>query len=210
MRNKKNCILKLHHILDKIYLKNFCCIISLRQGTLLIAIIELSLTSFMLFLLLLGITHVQDIIETVEDDLEQLEESNWVVGQLQGLSVYFNNNEQKMLSGQNLASLMMVLVYTGLIVTCIHFISCVLLLYGAIRNIPQFLLPWTLTVLFSIIIGCSFLFILIFVPLQGCNIGFHVSGAFLLTIELYAWLVVFSYYRELKTQEWRFIKNQTT
>ena len=63
-----------------------------------------SLTSFMLFLLLLGITHVQDIIETVEDDLEQLEESNWVVGQLQGLSVYFNNNEQKMLSGQNLAS----------------------------------------------------------------------------------------------------------
>lgn len=58
------------------------------------------MTSFVLFLLLLGATHVQDTIDLVSADLEQLEENNWSLE----LSMYLVNNEKKMVTGQQLAS----------------------------------------------------------------------------------------------------------
>lgn len=102
----------------------------------------------------------------------------------------------------------MVLLYTGLVIASIHFISCLFLLYGAIRNLPHFLLPWTSTVVFSIGSGCLFLFMLAFLPTKECKIETYASGVCLLGLELYAWLVVFSYYRELKS--WNMLYTEST
>ncbi|KAK6624326.1 hypothetical protein RUM44_011185 [Polyplax serrata] len=199
MCSKHAWMTRLLKFINFLQVSSFCCIANLRQGTLLIAVIELTLTAFVLFLLLLGATHIQDIVDLVSADLQQLEENSWSLGSLEGLSWYFTNNERKMITGQQLASLMMEVVYSGLIITCIHFISCLLLLYGALRNLAHHLLPWISFVLLSIVTGCFFMLMLAFLPTQECKIGTFLTGFTIIGLEIYSWLVVFNYYRELKS-----------
>lgn len=92
---------------------------------------------------------------------------------------------------------MMLLLYTGVVLASIHFLSCLLLLYGALRNISHLLLPWTSTVLLSLILGAFSLLIFAFLPYRECKIGIYTAGTSIIGLELYAWLVVFSFYREL-------------
>ena len=94
-------------------------------------------------------------------------------------------------------SVMMFLLYTGVVLVSIHFLSCLLLLYGAVKNNSHFLLPWTSTVLLSLILGAFSLLIFAFLPYRECKIGIYTAGTTLIGLELYAWLVVFSFYREL-------------
>lgn len=266
MCSKHAWMTRLLKFINFLQVSSFCCIANLRQGTLLIAVIELvsthkyfstvkcstcctkwkyfksdndlyttpnniffqTLTAFVLFLLLLGATHIQDIVDLVSADLQQLEENSWSLGSLEGLSWYFTNNERKMITGQQLASrmlsaqqlwilynlifrfkqqllivfffsVMMEVVYSGLIITCIHFISCLLLLYGALRNLAHHLLPWISFVLLSIVTGCFFMLMLAFLPTQECKIGTFLTGFTIIGLEIYSWLVVFNYYRELKS-----------
>lgn len=180
-----------------------------------------SLTSFLLFLLILGATHAQEIATIASADLQEIEDNTyWPMDAdtgVLGVPLYYSNNEKRMHTGQHLAtgtfplyfffsftvlnffpfSVMMFLLYTGVVLVSIHFLSCLLLLYGAVKNISHFLLPWTSTVLLSLILGAFALLIFAFLPYRECKIGIYTAGTTLIGLELYAWLVVFSFYREL-------------
>ncbi|KAL0279465.1 UNVERIFIED_CONTAM: hypothetical protein PYX00_001014 [Menopon gallinae] len=154
-----------------------CFVFTLRQGTMLIAVVELSLTSIMLFLLLLAAMNTQEIASMASAELQALENS-WSseLGDKFGLPFYYTNNERKMLTGQHLATIMMTLTYAGVVLSIIHILSCLMLLYGALYDISNFLLPWLSTVLLSLVIASLLLTSFVFFHHHKCIISFYIAA----------------------------------
>lgn len=171
-------------------LRSCCLVFNLRQGTMLIAVVELILSAIFLFLLLLGSAHAQEMAAMLEADIA--ESQHLPIDDDTGVILY-NNNESRLHNAQHLALVMIIALYTGIAVVTIHLISCVLLLYGAIMQIRQFVLPWISFVLISLIVS--------FTGLLVCMIlGYGTQSALIIfslaiQIRFCLWLVVFSFYR---------------
>ncbi|XP_050470744.1 uncharacterized protein LOC117166647 isoform X1 [Bombus vancouverensis nearcticus] len=98
-------------------------------------------------------------------------------------------------------------IYCGLVITVIHFISTILLLYGVLANNRHFMAPW-LVVMMTII---SALTISVFVVEQGCPFIATLGGnadicerIIVLLVAIsnsYVWLVVYSAYKSLETKK---------
>lgn len=98
-------------------------------------------------------------------------------------------------------SVMMTLSYAGVVLSIIHILSSLMLLYGALYDISNFLLPWLSTVLLSFILVSFLLVSIVFMHYhQKCVVPFIITSILGLGLDLYAWLVVFSYYREIENK----------
>ncbi|XP_063234262.1 uncharacterized protein LOC134537597 [Bacillus rossius redtenbacheri] len=181
--------------------RSCCFFFNLRQGSMLIAVIELLLSAIALFLLLLGSAHAQEVAAMLEADMEDSERDERMLvvpdrrESLLWLQPHHFNNQMRLQKAQHLALVMIVGLYTGIALVTIHLISCVLLLYGAIMRVRQFLLPWISIVLISLAFSLTGL--LVSMLLRRGTVPLLLVTALGMQIRLFSWLVVYSYYRHL-------------
>ncbi|GLH06550.1 hypothetical protein R5R35_002836 [Gryllus longicercus] len=177
-------------------IRSCCLLFNLRQGTMLMAVVELILSAICLFLLLLASGHAQEMAAMLEADIA--ESQRLPVDDETGIVLY-HNNESQLHKAQHLAFVMIIALYTGIAMVTIHLISCVLLLYGSIMQIRQFLLPWISIVLISLVVS--------FTGLLVCMIlGYGTQSALIISslaiqIRFCLWLVVFSFYRQIYEEQ---------
>ncbi|XP_033212671.1 uncharacterized protein LOC117170191 [Belonocnema kinseyi] len=184
-------------------LKNFLHFFTLRQGTLLIAKLQLLLSGYIIIFLVLGLAHVTGIQEMIVRDTEDALERE----ALEEITSKRLNSQRMELAHQK-AMEEMYSMYFGLVMTIIHFITSILLLYGALMSNRFFMAPWMMmmmTIIASLIIS---LFIVRtddcpLIALMGgkANISDRLFVLFCATVCMYMWLVVYSTYKSLEIKK---------
>ncbi|XP_012242673.1 uncharacterized protein LOC100740322 isoform X2 [Bombus impatiens] len=140
-------------------LKNFVHYFNLEEGTVLIAVFQLLISGFNMTFFVLALVHTMGIQEMVVRDTEDALERE----ALEDISSNHLNTKKMDMAHHN-ATETVYSIYCGLVITVIHFISTILLLYGVLANNRHFMAPW-LVVMMTII---SALTISVFVVEQGC------------------------------------------
>lgn len=167
----------------------------------LIAVIELLVSAIALFLLLLGSAHAQEIAAMLKEDIEENGGNSSYDLDAQDPSAYvlsphhYSNNEFRLHNGQHVALEMVIALYTAIVMVTVHLISCMLLLYGSIMDIRQFLLPWLTVVKIELVFSLASLLVCVIMG-HGATIILLVTGMFI-HLRLCLLFVVFSYYRKL-------------
>ncbi|XP_012168826.1 uncharacterized protein LOC126917474 isoform X1 [Bombus affinis] len=183
-------------------LKNFVHYFNLEEGTVLIAVFQLLISGFNMAFFVLALIHTMGIQEMVVRDTEDALERE----ALEDISSNHLNTKKMDMAHHN-ATETVYSIYCGLVITVIHFISTVLLLYGVLANNRHFMAPW-LVVMMTII---SALTISVFVVEQGCPFIATLGGnadicerIIVLLVAIsnsYVWLVVYSAYKSLETKK---------
>ncbi|XP_068084180.1 uncharacterized protein [Anabrus simplex] len=181
-------------------LRSCCLVFNLRQGTLLIAVVELLLSAICLFLLLLGSAHAQDMAAMLQADIEESQQQEGIyvtddTDAMGGIPIQYSNNETRLHTAQHLALVMIIFLYTGIAMVTIHLVSCVLLVYGAIMEVRQFVLPWISIVLIVLVV--SFTGLLVCLILNYGSKSALIIASLIIQIRFCLWLVVFSFYRHM-------------
>uniref|UniRef100_A0A1B6CX95 Uncharacterized protein n=1 Tax=Clastoptera arizonana TaxID=38151 RepID=A0A1B6CX95_9HEMI len=183
-------------------LRRFLYCFTLKQGTILIAILELLLFAFGLFLLLLGCANTQEIATILEADIEDSAQRQGIVLSSEDWSDDFNlQNEVKLAKAQHLNVVVLVGLYIAVALFSIHLLSCMLLLYGAIMRCRHLLYPWLCIVMFSLVFWCTTILVSMFLAQGYKAIGVFLIGSVHIAKEFFLWLTVYSYYRELGEKE---------
>ncbi|GBP35684.1 hypothetical protein EVAR_75009_1 [Eumeta japonica] len=133
-----------------IRLNNFLFILNLRQGAILIAVHQIALSSFVLIILLVGISHVGEMLTLLHNDMEdEAERRGFFEVKYGGGHLLFHesdlptsNNQKRFVKAQHLASATVILLYTSTALTAAYLACCIMLLHGAVRCRRAFLLPW--------------------------------------------------------------------
>ncbi|XP_068965864.1 uncharacterized protein [Bombus flavifrons] len=183
-------------------LKNFVHYFNLEEGTVLIAVFQLLISGFNMTFFVLALLHTMGIQEMVVRDTEDALERE----ALEDISSNHLNTKKMDMAHHN-ATETVYSIYCGLVITVIHFISTILLLYGVLANNRHFMAPW-LVVMMTII---SALTISVFVVEQGCPFIATLGGKadiceriIVLLVAIsnsYVWLVVYSAYKSLETKK---------
>ncbi|OAD52658.1 hypothetical protein WN48_00589 [Eufriesea mexicana] len=183
-------------------LKNFLHYFNLKQGTVLIAVFQLFTSGFSIIFVVLALTHAKGIQEMVVRDTEDALERE----ALEDISSNHLNTRKMDMAHHN-ATETVYSMYCGLVITVIHFISTILLLYGALTNNRHFMAPWMM-VMMTII---SALTISLFLVEQDCPFIATLGGKadicermialiFIITSS-YVWFVVYSTYKNFETKK---------
>ncbi|KAL2740691.1 uncharacterized protein V1478_000832 [Vespula squamosa] len=183
-------------------LKNFLYYFSLRQGTVLIAVIQLFISGFSIVFFILALAHAMEIQEMVVRDTQDVLARE----ALEDLALN-HVNIKKMETAQHNATETVYSMYCGLVMTVIHFMATMLLLYGALTNSRNFMAPWMM-VMMTII---SALTISLFLVEQDCPFIAILGGKadlcervivllFVITSS-YLWFVVYSTYRSFEVKK---------
>ncbi|XP_054283746.1 uncharacterized protein LOC129001093 [Macrosteles quadrilineatus] len=180
-------------------------IFSLRQGTMLIAVVQLLLSAIGLFLLLLGSAHAQEMATMLEADIEDSAQREGIVLSSEDSGLFgsevminsFNQNDIRLHKAQHLAIVVIITLYTGVAMTTVLLFSCILLLYGAIMHVRQLLVPWISVVLLGLVFCCTAMLVSMFLAHGTRAFIILVVGSLHLALGFYLWLVVYSHYREL-------------
>ncbi|XP_026752770.1 uncharacterized protein LOC113512979 [Galleria mellonella] len=142
----KQC--KLSHKM-MIRLNNFLYVFNLRQGTILIAVHQIALSSFVLIILLVGISHVGEMLSMLHNDMEDDAERRGFYEVVYGQQLTFHegdvistNNQRRFAKAQHLASVTVIFLYTSTILTSIYLMCCISLLHGAVKYKREYVLPW--------------------------------------------------------------------
>ncbi|XP_014207993.1 uncharacterized protein LOC106639067 isoform X2 [Copidosoma floridanum] len=180
-------------------LKSFLYYFHLRQGTILIAILQLVLSSYILVFFVLGLTHEAGIQEMIARDRADVLERE----ALEEITSKHINSHRMELAHHNVAE-RVYLVYCGLVIVIVHFTSTLCLLYGALMNNRYLMTPWMM-VMMTVIVA---LIITLFLVEEDCPFIALIGGRanvidrlLVLTLALicfYMWLVVYSTYRVLE------------
>ncbi|CAL7940767.1 uncharacterized protein LOC143430163 isoform X1 [Xylocopa sonorina] len=188
-------------------LKNFLHYFNLKQGTVFIAVFQLFTSGFSMIFFVLALAHAMGIQEMVVRDTEDALERE----ALEDISSNHLNTRRMDMAHHN-ATETVYSMYCGLVITVIHFISTILLLYGALTNNRHFMAPWMM-VMMTII---SALTISLFLVEQDCPFIATLGGKadicerspfpgmivlFLVVISSYVWFVVYSTYKSLETKK---------
>ncbi|XP_015112370.1 uncharacterized protein LOC107047061 isoform X2 [Diachasma alloeum] len=183
-------------------LKNFLHCFSLKQGTILIAILQLFISGIVMTFFLLALAHAMDIQEMVardsEDALEReaLEEISSMHLNTKRMDIAHHNATEKVYS-----------MYCGLVISVLHFISTVLLLYGVLINNRHFMAPWLMIMMTTIITLILSLFLVQqdcpFIAILGgkADITDRILVLFMVSISLYIWFAVYSTYKSLESKK---------
>ncbi|XP_015608097.1 uncharacterized protein LOC107273942 isoform X2 [Cephus cinctus] len=175
---------------------------SLRQGTIVIAISQIFLSGFCMAVLVLALAHAMETREMVAIDTEDALERE----ALEEISSK-HLNTKRMDMGHHKATEELYLLYCVLVVTVIHFIATVLLLYGAAMNNRHFMAPWIMVKMTELVAGVISLFLVQencpFIALIGGNAGApkRVTVFIGTMVGLYLWFVVYSTYKSLEIKK---------
>ncbi|CAD6235480.1 GSCOCG00007920001-RA-CDS [Cotesia congregata] len=183
-------------------LKNFLHCFNLKQGTLLIAILQLFISGIIMTFFLLALAHAMDIQEMVARDSEEALERE----AMEAISSMHQNTKRMDIAHHN-ATEKVYSMYCGLVISVIHFISTILLLYGILINNRHFMAPWMMVMMTTIVA----LFLSLFLVQQDCPFIAILGGKadmterivvlFLIAICLYIWFVVYSTYKSLEIKK---------
>ncbi|XP_006624923.1 uncharacterized protein LOC102671596 [Apis dorsata] len=183
-------------------LKTFLHYFNLQQGTVLIAVFQLFTSGFSMIFFVLALAHAMGIQEMVVRDTEDALERE----ALEDISSNHLNTRKMDMAHHN-ATETVYSMYCGLVITVIHFISTILLLYGALTNNRHFMTPWMM-IMMTII---SALTISLFLVQQDCPFIATLGGKadiceriivlFLVITSSYVWFVVYSSYKSLETKK---------
>ncbi|XP_020711384.1 uncharacterized protein LOC105691925 [Athalia rosae] len=195
-------------------LKSCMHFFNLKQGTILIAITQLFLSGFTMILMVLALAHAKEIGELVARDTEDALERETI----EDMSPK-HMNTKRMDVAHHLATEVLYSLYSGLVITVIHFISAILLLYGSVMNNRHFMAPWITVMMTEIVVGIMSLFLVQqdcpFIAILGgsADIGERLFVLFITIVNFYEWFVVYSTYKTLEskkglTHEVYFVKKQ--
>ncbi|EGI67915.1 hypothetical protein ALC56_10126 [Trachymyrmex septentrionalis] len=183
-------------------LKHFMHYFNLRQGTIVIAIFQMLTSGLGMIFFILGVTHALGIQEMLARDTEDALERE----ALEEISS-FHLNKEKLELAHHTATELEYAMYCGLVITVIHFISSVLLLYGALTSNRHFMTPWMI-VKITIIAALA---ISLFLVEEDCPFLASLGGKadicqrlivfFLIIASFYVWFVVYSTYKSLETKK---------
>ncbi|XP_053981788.1 uncharacterized protein LOC128887207 [Hylaeus anthracinus] len=182
-------------------MKKFHCF-TLKQGTAFIAVCQLFVSVFGMIFLVLALAHAMVIQEMVVRDTEDALARE----ALEDISSNHLNTKKMDMAHHN-ATEMVYAIYCGLVVIVIHFISSILLLYGALTNNRHFMAPW-LMVTMTIISAFTISLFLVeqdcpFIATLGGKAGIYERMFILWLIfsSSYVWFVVYSAYKSLETKK---------
>ncbi|KAL7302906.1 hypothetical protein TKK_0004135 [Trichogramma kaykai] len=182
----------------KMGLLKSCSFLNLRQGTILIAILQLVLSTVMLNMLILGQIHescIQDLIARDTEDVLEREALEEITSK--------HINSQRMEQAHHNANVKMYMIYLGFAVLVVHMLTTILLLYAAVMNLRSLMTPWMMVMMTMAVA----LFICLFLPendpileYAGLNESNYIDR-FLLAVMafvcFFTWFVVYSWYRDL-------------
>lgn len=140
-----------------IRLNNFLYVFNLRQGTILIAVHQIALSSFILIILLVGISHVGEMLSMLHNDMEDDADRRGLY-EVAYLDHYHNgevtstNNQRRFAKAQHLASVTVIFLYTSTILTSIYLMCCISLLHGAVKYKREYVLPWIMAACIGVIL----------------------------------------------------------
>ncbi|XP_028177978.1 uncharacterized protein LOC135074640 [Ostrinia nubilalis] len=187
-----------------IRLNNFLYVFNLRQGTILIAVHQIAMSSFVLIILLVGISHVGEMLSMLHADMEDDAESRGFFEVSYGQQLVFHegdvistNNQRRFAKAQHLASVTVIFLYTSTILTSIYLMCCISLLHGAVKYKREYVLPWIMAacvgvvlLLVAIVVGDGYPCI---VSLFGGHKLYHLFCALFVLTFIYAICAVSSF-----------------
>ncbi|XP_022188165.1 uncharacterized protein LOC111046838 isoform X1 [Nilaparvata lugens] len=174
-------------------------VLTLRQGTLLIAVVELFLSVLLLFLLVVGSADAQEMAAVLEADIEDSAAREGIALAPDDLpqSVTTTHNQVQLHKAQHLALVVIMSLYTGVIMAIVLLISCILLLYGTAMRFRKLMLPWISIALLGLVLSITGMLVSMFLA-QGFRAMWILAiGSTMIVFAFYIWLVVYSHYKEL-------------
>ncbi|XP_058798903.1 uncharacterized protein LOC131668605 [Phymastichus coffea] len=183
-------------------LKSCMFYFQLRQGTILIAIVQLVLSGYIIIFLTLSLTHesrIQDMIARDTEDVLEREALEEITSK--------HINSHRMELAHHDATEKIYLIYCGLVVMVVNFASTILLLYGVLMNIRYLMTPWMMVMMTKIVALIISLFL---VQERDCPFLYIIGGQDLIDrllvlstalFAFYTWLVVYSTYRQMEMKK---------
>ncbi|KAJ8728245.1 hypothetical protein PYW07_017038 [Mythimna separata] len=142
-----------------IRLNNFLYVFNLRQGTILIAVHQIALSSFILIILLVGISHVGEMLSMLHNDMEDDADRRVLYEATYGDHISYHNgdvistnNQRRFAKARHLASVTVIFLYTSTMLTSIYLMCCISLLHGAVKYKREYVLPWILAACIGVVL----------------------------------------------------------
>ncbi|XP_055608470.1 uncharacterized protein LOC129755820 [Uranotaenia lowii] len=126
----------------------------LRISTLLIAIYKVLVAHILLFIMLLGLAHAEEMSAILGADIadqKEREEYIYVPTNAKGETM----NQLRFKTAANLASVTLCMLYIGTTLATIYVLSCLGLLIGTLRNRHELFIPWMVVDFFGTLICAS-------------------------------------------------------
>ncbi|VVC89068.1 uncharacterized protein LOC126979239 [Leptidea sinapis] len=201
-------------------LNNFLYVFNLRQGTILIAVHQIALSSFFLIVLLVGISHLGEMLQLLHNDMKDEEERRGFYGVGYGDHVKFHesdvistNNQLRFIKAQRLASFTVVFLYTSTILTTIYLICSISLLHGAVKYKRQYILPWIMAACIAVVLLLTVIILgdgyPCIIKLFGGHNMYHFGCALFILTFIYAICAVSSFAIETGSGHCRTTHSQT-
>ncbi|XP_058451418.1 uncharacterized protein LOC131430435 [Malaya genurostris] len=171
----------------------------LRISTILIAIYKVLIAHILLFIMLLGLAHAEEMSAILGADIadqKEREEYIFLPTNARGETM----NQLRFKSAANLASVTLCMLYIGTTLATIYVFSCLGLLIGTLRNRHEFFIPWMVVDLFGTLISASIMIAVGYNKVAYCVIGKWQYWGFcvvMIAFNLVIWMVVRMFYKNL-------------
>ncbi|XP_068632195.1 uncharacterized protein [Battus philenor] len=143
-----------------IRLKNFLYVLDLRQGTILIAVHQIAISSFFLIILLVAVSHVGGMLAMLHNDMEDDAERRGFYEVAYGGQMTFHegdvvstNNQRRFAKAHHHANVTVIFLHTSTLLTSIYLMCCISLLHGAVKYKREYILPWIIAACIAVILS---------------------------------------------------------
>ncbi|KAL1380065.1 hypothetical protein pipiens_014474 [Culex pipiens pipiens] len=171
----------------------------LRISSILIAIYKVLVAHVLLFIMLLGLAHAEEMSTILGADIadqKEREEYVYIPTNAKGETM----NQMRFKSAANLASVTLCMLYIGTTLATIYVLSCLGLLIGTLRNRHEFFIPWMVVDFFGTLISASVMIAVGYNKMAYCVIGkwqYWGFCAVMVAFNVVVWLVVRMFYKNL-------------
>lgn len=171
----------------------------LRISTILIAIYKVLIAHVLLFIMLLGLAHAEEMSAILGADIadqKEREEYVYIPTNAKGETM----NQLRFKSAASLASVTLYMLYVGTTLATIYVLSCLGLLIGTLRNRHEFFIPWMVVDFFGTLISASVMIAVGYNKVAYYGIGqwqYWGFCAVMTAFNIVIWMVVRMFYKNL-------------
>uniref|UniRef100_A0A1A9VMU6 Uncharacterized protein n=1 Tax=Glossina austeni TaxID=7395 RepID=A0A1A9VMU6_GLOAU len=168
---------------------------NLRLSALLISIYQLVVAHILLFMVLLGLAHAEQMRNILIADIEDQKENGFY-------SLAPFQNQLRLRNASDLVSVTEILMYILTSVASVYLLSTIALFFGIYKNRSELVLPWLIVELIFIVTAIVLIIWLRsekFVQIIGGKICYFTICASLLLFDSMMWYVVHCFYQSLRT-----------
>ncbi|XP_049531699.1 uncharacterized protein LOC125949054 [Anopheles darlingi] len=124
----------------------------LRISAILIAIYKVLVAHVLLFVMLLGLAHAEEMSTILQMSIADQKDSEYIWTTSEQEEAI---NEWRFKSAEKLASVTLCMLYIGTTLATIYVLSCLGLLIGTLRNRHEFFIPWMVVDFFGTLVSAS-------------------------------------------------------